>query len=181
MIKVRSYDLKSILALSILKLFIFILGLMIFITSKDDNSHFMIYGLIVLGIIILISISQLVIYLVTFKKIVINDKGIIIFKKTNNKTILWKEIKLFTYYSEIVVLEPNTLKIKCHDNKILLGRNYSDIHISLKKYKEAIKLIPNEIVKNNELLLYETPFLLKQDKYKLFKEHSKEETSIKNK
>ena len=92
--------------------------------------------------------------------------GITIFDKSNKKNISWNEIKLFTYYNVILILEPNTLKVKYGNNEILLDSN---IHMSLKKYKKAIKFIPKEIIEKNELFLYETTYLYKQDKYKLYK------------
>lgn len=169
MIKVRSYDLKSILILTIFKIFLLIGILMMFFSKKNDEQILIVHITIILGIIIFLSMLQILIYLFTSKKLLINDFGITIFEKSIKKNISWNEIKLFTYYNEIVILEPNTLKIKYGNDEILLGKNYSNIHISLKNYKKAINFIPKEIMEKNELFLYETAYLYKQDKYQLFK------------
>lgn len=169
MIRVRSYDLKSILILSIFKIFLLIGIIMMFFSKKNDEQIIIVHIAIILGFIVFLSILQILIYLFTIKKVLIDSYGINIYEKSNKKTILWNEVKLFTYYNEIIILEPNTLKVKYGKNEILLGENHSNIHISLKKYKEAIKFIPKDIIKNNDLFLYETTYLYKQDKYKLYK------------
>lgn len=166
MIKAKSYDLKSILCLTIFKIFSLIVILMMLLGKKNDEEIPIIQITIILGIIGFLSILQILIYLLTLKKLLINNLGITIFDKSNKKNISWNEIKLFTYYNVILILEPNTLKVKYGNNEILLDSN---IHMSLKKYKKAIKFIPKEIIEKNELFLYETTYLYKQDKYKLYK------------
>ncbi|MBQ4510687.1 MAG: hypothetical protein II984_08190 [Clostridia bacterium] len=167
MIRIRSYDLKSILILSVFKIFLLI-GIIMMFLSKNDDEQIIVHVAIILGFIGFLFMLQILIYLLTYKKVLIDAFGITICEKSNKKTILWNEVKLFTYYNEMVILEPNTLKVKYGNNEILLGKNYSNIHISLKKYKEAINFIPKEILKNNDLFLYETLYLYKQDKYKLY-------------
>ena len=169
MIKAKSYDLKSILILTIIKIFLLIVILMMLFSKKNDEEIHIIHITIIFGSIGFLSMLQILIYLLTLKKVLINNLGITIFEKSNKKNISWNEIKLFTYYNEIVILEPNTLKVKYGNNETLLGKNYSNIHMSLKKYKKAIKFIPKEIIEKKELFLYETAYLYKQDKYKLFK------------
>ena len=168
MIKVRSYDLKSILLLTIFKIFLLIGMLMMYLSEKDDGEIPIIQIAIILGFIGLLSMLQILIYLLTLTKLLINDFGITIYGKSNKKNISWYEIKLFTYYSEIFMLEPNILKVKYGNNKILLGKDSSYIRISLKKYKRAIKFIPKEIIEKNKLFLYETTYLYERDKYKLY-------------
>ena len=166
MVNVKSYDLKSILILSLFKIFLLIGMIMLYLS--EDKARFIICFRILLSIEVIFTIIQLLIYFLTLKKIVINFDGINILNGTNKKLIFWEEIKKFSYYNELVILEPRTLKIVCEDNNLLLGRNYSNIHISLKQYKQAVKYIPSEILNNNTLFLYETKELYEKDKYQLY-------------
>ena len=167
MIKIKSYDLKSILILSIFKISLLI-GIIMLFFSKDANEQIIVPIVIILVVVVFFTILQVIIYFATLKKLLIDSNGIVVYEKNNKKTILWKQVKLYTFYNEIIILEPNTLKVIYDDNKILLGKNYSNIHISLKQYKESINFIPKDIIKGNELFLYETIYLFKQDKYKLY-------------
>ena len=128
--------------------------------------------IIILSIFIVNCLLQIVIYLVSLNKLIINYDGVHILKKSTERLISWDKIKLYTYYNEVLLFEPHTLKILVSNNnekKLLLGNNYSNIHISLKKYKKTLKFIPKNILENNKLFLYETEYLYEKDKYKLQK------------
>ena len=167
MVSIKSFDLKAVLLASVVNaLFLFYLIMMLL--TNNNRVQNTIACVAVLTIIALCTVIQVTI-LLTAKKLTIDSCGITVYEKSGKKVILWNEVKLFTYYSEIILLEPNTLKVIYGNNEMLLGTNYSYIHISLQKYKEAISFIPEEIIKNNSLFLYETMYLYEQDKYGLYK------------
>lgn len=142
-------------------------GSIMILLGAQETEKMIITTIIILCLVIFCSVAQLIIYFSTLKHLLINEDGIIIFSKSNVQKLVWDDVKLFTYYSEVVILEPNTLKIVYNDNKLLLSKNYSNIHVSLKKYKMLIKFIPPQILENNHLFLYETEYLYNNDKYKL--------------
>ena len=154
MVTAKSYDLKSIFILSFINVF-YIFGLTMMCISPDENQRNIEALMIVGGLILLFCILQLIIYLATLKKLQINYDGVTILRKADKKTILWKDIQLFSYYNEPFILEPNTLKIVYGNNELLLGEHYSNIHISYKIYKKAVAYIPTEFL-NNTLFLRET-------------------------
>ena len=168
MLEIKSFDLKSILMLSIFKIVTIVVSVIIYISDTKDIGSFMCIT-ICLALILSFSLLQFFIYLRSLKSISISNEGITVRKKTDEKTIPWEKIKLFAYYNEIIILEPNTLKVVCTDDTLLSGEYVSDIHVTLKKYKQAIQYIPRVLLEKDDLLLYETTYLREIDKYDLYK------------
>lgn len=165
MIKTCGFDLKSILLLSILKIGVSFCAIMLWIFNQNT----LVSTIVVCALIGILCITQLVVYLTTAKQVYIDNNGIRVIGRKVKIQILWEDVKLFSYHNEIVILEPATLKILYGENKLLSDNRYSDIHISLKKYKAAIKYIPKHILQNKKLFLYETDVLYDKDKYDLYK------------
>ena len=87
MIRIRSYDLKSILILSVFKIFLLI-GIIMMFLSKNDDEQIIVHVAIILGFIGFLFMLQILIYLLTYKKVLIDAFGITICEKSNKKTIL---------------------------------------------------------------------------------------------
>ena len=166
MISIKSYDLTAILIISLLKMMLLFPSVMMYLCQDRFLG-----AITTLSIFLLLSTIQIAVYFATLKKVRIDHVGVTVLKKSNKETILWSEIKLFYYYNEPLLLQPNTVQIFHGDDKMLLGDDhyhYSRIRLSLKKYKEAIKLIPSEILENNKLFLYPSTELYEWDKYHLY-------------
>ena len=166
MLRVKSYQLKSILILSIFKIFLALGIVTLYLT--ESRERFTVHFFILFGIIIFFTILQMLICFLTLKKAVVDYNGISVLNKRDTKLIAWAEIKEFSYHNELIILEPHTLKIVCAGNQLLFGEDFLNIHISLKKYKQAVKYIPSEILNSNTLFLYPSTYLYEKDQYKLY-------------
>lgn len=125
-----------------------------------------------ISIIVLIAFIQIIIFCVSYGKVIFTKNGIELYGKFM-KTIKWNDVKGLYYCDFFIIADSNCLEIWFYDdNKVVQLFEKKDVKIfcTKKKYRNIVKLFPVELINDNPFIFYSNVNLKNKDKFRIYKD-----------